>query len=139
MTDSITLPEDWTAIKGFSGHWNSDVYEVKLNSKGTPLLANDKAEGTSGWNLGTNSSKGTQNVFNNSKDMIRTTGVARVPVSYTHLDVYKRQCVGCNDAVFGSTEIFAATYYPGIAMYNDFLYKILSYRDTKFKRVAVMN
>ena len=78
LTDSITLPEDWTAIKGFSGHWNSDVYEVKLNSKGTPLLANDKAEGTSGWNLGTNSSKGTQNVFNNSKDMIRTTGVARV-------------------------------------------------------------
>lgn len=76
LTEDITLPEDWTPIKGFKGHWNSDVYEVTLNSKGTPLLANDSADGLSGWNLGTDQSKGTVNVFD--KDMYRSTGVARV-------------------------------------------------------------
>lgn len=78
LTDDITLPEDWTPIKGFKGHWNSDVYEVNLNSKGTPLLANDEAEGHDGWNLGTDQTKGVEYVFNNSNDMVRTTGVARV-------------------------------------------------------------
>ncbi len=35
LTEDLTLPEDWTPIKGFKGHWNSDVYTVTLNSKGT--------------------------------------------------------------------------------------------------------
>lgn len=76
LTEDITLPEDWTSIKGFKGHWNSDVYEVALNSKGTPLLANDSADGLSGWNLGTDPNKGTVNVFDGN--MTRSTGVARV-------------------------------------------------------------
>lgn len=76
LTEDITLPEDWTPIKGFKGHWNSDVYEVNLNSKGTPLLANDSADGESGWNLGTDQTKGVENVFNGN--MERITGVARV-------------------------------------------------------------
>ena len=76
LTDNITLPEDWKPIENFSGHWNSDVYKVELNSKGTPLLANNKSDGEKGWNLGTNPASGTQNVFN--KGMTRTTGVARV-------------------------------------------------------------
>ena len=76
LTEDITLPEDWTPIKNFNGHWNSDVYEVYLNSKGTPLLANDTADGEAGWNLGTDKTKGTEYVFN--AGMTRTTGVARV-------------------------------------------------------------
>lgn len=76
LTEDITLPEDWTPIAGFTGHWNSDVYKVTLNSKGTPLLANTSADGPTGWNLGTNPAKGTTNVFD--ANMTRTTGVARV-------------------------------------------------------------
>ena len=76
LTEDITLPEDWAPIKNFNGHWNSDVYEVNLNSKGTPLLANDTADGEAGWNLGTDKTKGTEYVFN--AGMTRTTGVARV-------------------------------------------------------------
>ena len=76
LTEDITLPEDWTPIAGFTGHWNSDVYKVTLNSKGTPLLANTSADGPTGWNLGTDPAKGTPNVFNGN--MTRTTGVARV-------------------------------------------------------------
>lgn len=76
LTEDLTLPEDWKPIKGFKGHWNSDVYTVTLNSKGTPLLDNTSADGESGWNLGVNRANGTQNVFNS--EMTRTTGVARV-------------------------------------------------------------
>ena len=76
LTEDITLPEDWTPIAGFTGHWNSDVYKVTLNSKGTPLLANTSADGPTGWNLGTDPAKGTPNVFDDH--MTRTTGVARV-------------------------------------------------------------
>lgn len=76
LTEDVTLPEDWTPIAGFTGHWNSDVYKVTLNSKGTPLLANTSADGPTGWNLGTNPAKGTSNVFD--ANMTRTTGVARV-------------------------------------------------------------
>lgn len=76
LTENITLPEDWKPIKGFKGHWNSDVYTVTLNSKGTPLLTNDKHDGEKGWNLGTDKSKGVPAVFDNG--MHRTTGVARV-------------------------------------------------------------
>lgn len=76
LTEDLTLPEDWKPIKGFKGHWNSDVYTVTLNSKGTPLLDNTRMDGESGWNLGVNRAKGTQTVFNSG--MTRTTGVARV-------------------------------------------------------------
>ena len=76
LTEDVTLPEDWTPIAGFTGHWNSDVYKVTLNSKGTPLLANTSADGPTGWNLGTDPAKGTPNVFDDH--MTRTTGAARV-------------------------------------------------------------
>ena len=76
LTEDITLPEDWTPIAGFTGHWNSDVYKVTLNSKGAPLLANTRADGPTGWNLGADPAKGTPNVFDGH--MTRTTGVARV-------------------------------------------------------------
>ena len=76
LTEDITLPEDWESIEHFNGHWDSDVYDVTLNFKGTPLLANDSADGESGWNLGTDRENGTENVFDS--DMNRVTGVARV-------------------------------------------------------------
>ena len=76
LTEDVTLPEDWTPIAGFTGHWNSDVYKATLNSKGTPLLANTSADGPTGWNLGTDPAKGTPNVFDGN--MTRTTGAARV-------------------------------------------------------------
>lgn len=73
LTENITLPDDWTPIKGFTGHWDNDVYKVTLGANKAPLL--EQADGT-GWNLGTDSSKGTMTVFD--KDNKRTTGVARV-------------------------------------------------------------
>lgn len=76
LTEDVRLPEGWTPIKGFKGHWNSDVYDVALASNGEPLLENRVAEGPDGWNLGTNPLIGTPNVFNTG--MTRTTGVARV-------------------------------------------------------------
>ena len=85
LIDDITLPEDWTPIKNFSGHWNSDVYTVTLNSSGTPLLDNTETPAKkyntgsqSGWNLGADQTKGVENVFKTDDSGIRTTGVARV-------------------------------------------------------------
>lgn len=85
LVDDITLPKDWTPIKDFSGHWNSDVYDVTLNSKGTPLLENTDVPaekyntGTNnGWNLGDDKTQGVMNVFKTDGSGIRTTGVARV-------------------------------------------------------------
>ena len=85
LTDDITLPEDWTAIKNFSGHWNSDVYKVTLNSKGTPLLDNTETPAEkyntgsdSSWNLGADQTAGVENVFKTDGTGTRTTGVARV-------------------------------------------------------------
>lgn len=73
LTENITLPDDWTPIKGFTGHWDNDVYKVTLGANQAPLL--EQADGT-GWNLGTDRTKGTMTVFDN--DNKRTTGVARV-------------------------------------------------------------
>lgn len=73
LTENLTLPDDWTPIKGFTGHWDNDVYKVTLGKNGAPLL--EQAEGT-GWNLGTDKTKGTETVFD--KNNKRTTGVARV-------------------------------------------------------------
>ena len=85
LIDDITLPEDWTPIKNFSGHWNSDVYTVTLNSSGTPLIDNTETPAKkyntgskSGWNLGADQAKGVENVFKTDDSGIRTTGVARV-------------------------------------------------------------
>lgn len=94
LIEDITLPEDWTPIENFSGHWNSDVYSVTLNTKGTPLFANDSVGGPKGWNLGTNQNKGVQNVFDGN--MNRTTGVARV--------------LGDLNALFGTEDVNYAGY-----------------------------
>lgn len=73
LTENITLPDDWVSIKGFTGHWNNDVYKVTLGKNGAPLL--EQADDT-GWNLGTDKTKGTMTVFDENNK--RTTGVARV-------------------------------------------------------------
>lgn len=76
LTEDISLPEGWQPIEKFNGHWDSDVYKVNLNSRETPLFKNDRADGKSGWNLGTDQNKGVEYVFD--ADMNRTTGIARV-------------------------------------------------------------
>ena len=83
LSADITLPEDWEPIRNFDGHFHADGHTVTLNSKGTPLFANDSgtmdqhASGTTtGWNIGTDSTKGLDKVVNANKD--RTTGIARV-------------------------------------------------------------
>lgn len=73
LTEDITLPEGWQPIRGFTGHWDNDIYTVTLASNGNPLL--EQAEGT-GWNLGTDRTKGVCAVFDGSGN--RTTGVARI-------------------------------------------------------------
>ena len=89
LTEDIDLEalfgESWKGIANFSGHWNSDVYNVKLPASGTPLLVNTKGtlgqydKGTAnGWNLGTEKSKGYEKVRKTSDPAVRTTGVARV-------------------------------------------------------------
>lgn len=116
LVDDIQLPDDWTPIAGFKGHWNSDVYDVTLGANGQPLLKNDSADGESGWNLGTNSEQGTVNVFNSAG--VRTTGVARVVgdlndlfgtsgVNYTG---YVVKILGSdNPSHMGSSEVYACT------------------------------
>ncbi len=76
LTENVVLPEGWSPIKGFKGHWNSDVYEVKLASNREPLLENRSQDGPNGWNLGSDKNIGAENVFD--ANMKRTTGVARV-------------------------------------------------------------
>lgn len=75
LTEDITLPAGFKPIENFSGHWNSDVYEVNLNGA-TALLKNDAKGNENSWNLGTDQNKGVDTVFN--AGMKRTTGVARV-------------------------------------------------------------
>ena len=116
LVDDIQLPDDWTPIAGFKGHWNSDVYDVTLGANGQPLLKNDSADGESGWNLGTNSEQGTVNVFNSAG--VRTTGVARVVgdlndlfgtsgVNYTG---YVVKILGSdNPSHMGRSEVYACT------------------------------
>ena len=115
LTEDVTLPEDWTPIAGFTGHWNSDVYKVTLNSKGTPLLANTRADGPTGWNLGTDPAKGTPNVFD--ANMTRTTGVARVLGDLNDLFGTKTSYAGYvvkilgsdNPAYMQSSEVYSCT------------------------------
>lgn len=76
LTEDITLPEDWTPIAGFTGHWNSDGHTVDLPASGAPLLTSDTADKPTGWNLGTDKTIGVTTVF--GSDMTCTTGVARV-------------------------------------------------------------
>jgi len=76
LTEDLTLPNDWTPISGFNGHWNSDIYSVTLGSNKQPLFKNTTAGGESGWNLGTDKTKGTENVLDASYENI--TGIARV-------------------------------------------------------------
>ena len=115
LTEDVTLPEDWTPIAGFTGHWNSDVYKVTLNSKGTPLLANTRADGPTGWNLGTDPAKGTPNVFDGN--MTRTTGAARVLGDLNDLFGTKTSYAGYvvkilgsdNPAYMQSSEVYSCT------------------------------
>lgn len=116
LVDDIQLPDDWTPIAGFKGHWNSDVYDVTLGANGQPLLKNDSADGESGWNLGTTREQGTVNVFNSAG--VRTTGVARVVgdlndlfgtsgVNYTG---YVVKIFGSdNPSYMGRSEVYACT------------------------------
>lgn len=73
LTEDITLPENWQPIRGFTGHWDNDIYTITLAGNGEPVL--EQAAGT-GWNLGTDRTKGVCAVFDGSGN--RTTGVARI-------------------------------------------------------------
>lgn len=82
LTSNIVLPNDWTPIEGFYGHFNADGHTVTLTN-GQPLFANtsgtlgeynDSTE--RGWNLGTDKTTGHNTIYNSSNQ--RTTGVARV-------------------------------------------------------------
>lgn len=77
LTENITLPDDWTPIKSFRGHWSNDVYKVTLAGNDYPVFFNYSVEGEDGWNLGNNRLWGPQNVFDGLMKK-RTTGVARV-------------------------------------------------------------
>lgn len=74
LVDDLTLPEGWSGIDNFNGHFNADGHEVKLASNGKPLF-NQTVAKDKGWNLGTNSQKG---VIYTHKNNIRTTSSARV-------------------------------------------------------------
>lgn len=83
LTSDILLPNDWTPIEGFYGHFHANGYSVALGANGAPLFANDSGilgEYTSGslrgWNLGTSEAEGIDNIVN--ADGLRATGVARV-------------------------------------------------------------
>ncbi len=91
LTDDITLPEGWSPISNFNGHWDSDIHTVTLASNNAPLFANGTVADETKWNLGADATKGTQSVF--SSGMTRTTGVARV--------------VGCLDELFNTTDNYA--------------------------------
>lgn len=87
LTDDLTLPESWKPIKNFSGHWNADVYKVKLASNNQPVFDNTSVTANgmytsgknNGWNLGSDMTKGTLPILklDNQPD-VRITGVARV-------------------------------------------------------------
>lgn len=87
LTDDLTLPEGWKPIKNFSGHWNADVYKVKLASNNQPVFDNTSVAANgmytsgknNGWNLGSDMTKGTLPILklDNQPD-VRITGVARV-------------------------------------------------------------
>lgn len=87
LTDDLTLPEGWKPIKNFSGHWNADVYKVKLASNNQPVFDNTSVTANgmytsgknNGWNLGSDMTKGTLPILklDNQPD-VRITGVARV-------------------------------------------------------------
>ena len=110
LTENITLPDDWTPIKGFTGHWNNDVYKVTLGANQAPLL--EQADGT-GWNLGTDKSKGTMNVFDDSNK--RTTGVARIVGDLNDLFSTSTNYAGYTVKIYGSDN---KTYMPENEVYT---------------------
>ncbi len=87
LANDVTLPDDWTPITGFFGHFHADGHRVTLGANGEPLFANDtgdrgeySADATrKGWNLGTDPTQGvTQVMVTDAKGVAqRTTGIAR--------------------------------------------------------------
>lgn len=86
VVDDLTLPEGWTPIKNFSGHWNSDAYHVNLASNGQPLFDNTSdtygmytTGSNNGWNLGNDKTVGALPVLKlDNQPNVRITGIARV-------------------------------------------------------------
>lgn len=72
LANDIVLPDDWTPIQGFTGHFDADSHTITLGANGAPVFDT----GTKGWNLGTKKEEGTPAIVNTGGE--RTTGVARV-------------------------------------------------------------
>lgn len=84
LTADIVLPDDWTPIKGFYGHFDADGHSVTLTN-GKPLFDNTNgvlgefdagAFDERGWNLGTDSTVGHNKIYDDAGE--RITGSARV-------------------------------------------------------------
>ncbi len=72
LANDIVLPDDWTPIQGFTGHFDADSHTITLGANGAPVFDT----GTKGWNLGSEKEKGTPAIVDAGGG--RTTGVARV-------------------------------------------------------------
>ena len=72
LANDIVLPDAWTPIQGFTGHFDADSHTITLGSNGAPVFDT----GTKGWNLGTEKEEGTPAIVDAGGG--RTTGVARV-------------------------------------------------------------
>ena len=76
----------WEPIKNFTGHWNSQYYDVTVPGDGALFENTTGTRGeystgdANGWNLGTSRQDGVVNVFktDTGDSLVRTTGVARV-------------------------------------------------------------
>lgn len=55
LANDIVLPDDWTPIQGFTGHFDADSHTITLGANGAPVFDT----GTKGWNLGTEKEEGT--------------------------------------------------------------------------------
>lgn len=82
LTEDIVLPDNWTPIEGFFGHFDADGHTVTLGANGQPLFAQSgtlgqyDTNGLGGWNLGTDSTQGHNKIAADNDN--RVTGVARV-------------------------------------------------------------
>ena len=72
LANDIVLPDAWTPIQGFTGHFDADSHTITLGANGAPVFDT----GTKGWNLGTEKEEGTHAIVDAGGG--RTTGVARV-------------------------------------------------------------
>lgn len=72
LVSDITLPADWTPIKGFSGHFNADGHTINENGS---AVFEQKGSLIGGWNLGSNPATGVPSIHGL---LGKTTGVARL-------------------------------------------------------------